>query len=252
VSSVFGRLLSAIEAEQPVAVAKVIAAPSGLGTQLLVPHNGPAEGDFAIPDLRPRVESEARELLARLALSQTRKYEPDVEVFFDVYLAPPTLLLFGAVHVGAALCRLASAIGFRVKVVDARGFFATKERFPDASEIAIAHADDYLAQHPIGPNTYVAVLSHDPKLDDPALFAAVNSPARYIGAVGSRKTHAERLQRLRERGVTDEQLRRIHGGPVGLDIGAVTPEEIALSILGQVVAAKNGQESPPISLKEPA
>jgi xanthine dehydrogenase accessory factor len=102
------------------------------------------------------------------------------------------------------------------------------------------HADDYLRGHPLGTNTYVAVLSHDPKLDDPALFGALQSEARFVGAIGSPKTQRERRERLKAAGLTDEQLNRLHG-PVGLDIGAQSPEEIGLAILAQMIAAKNGR-----------
>jgi xanthine dehydrogenase accessory factor len=130
--------------------------------------------------------------------------------------------------------------GFRVVVVDARGAWATKERFPTADEIHIMHADDYLKGHPLGNNAYVAVLSHDPKLDDPALFGALQSDARYVGAIGSGKTQRERRQRLIAAGLTEEQMNRLHG-PIGLDLGAQSPEEIGVSILAQMLAAKNSK-----------
>jgi len=132
---------------------------------------------------------------------------------------------------------------FRVVVVDARGVWATPERFPDADEIHVRHADDYLKEHPLGSNAYVAVLSHDPKLDDPALIGALPSRARFVGAIGSPKTQSARRERLAEAGLTQEQIGRLHG-PVGLDIGAQTPEEIAVAILGQMIAAKNGKLAP--------
>src|SRR5258708_12829486 len=102
------------------------------------------------------------------------------------------------------------------------------------------HADDYLKGHPLGSNAYVAVLSHDPKLDDPALFGALQSDARFVGAIGSPKTQRERRERLKAAGITDEQLSRLHG-PIGLDIGAQSPEEIAVPILPQIIPAQNGQ-----------
>jgi xanthine dehydrogenase accessory factor len=123
---------------------------------------------------------------------------------------------------------------------DARGVWATRERFPDADEIHVMHADDYLKEHPLGSNTYVAVLSHDPKLDDPALIGALPSRARYVGAVGSPTTQAGRRDRLAAAGLTDEQITRLHG-PIGLDIAAQTPEEIGVAILGQMILAKNGK-----------
>src|SRR5439155_24787809 len=118
-----------------------------------------------------------------------------LELFVESYPAPETLLIFGGVHVAVHLTRFAKLLGFRVKIVDARGLFATRERFPDADEIAVARAEDYLQTAALGPNTYVAVLTHDPKLDDPALLHFMRTPARYPGAVGSRKTNATRMER---------------------------------------------------------
>jgi xanthine dehydrogenase accessory factor len=133
--------------------------------------------------------------------------------------------------------------GFKVVVVDARGVWATPERFPDADEIHVMHADDYLTDHPLGSNAFVAVLSHDPKLDDPALIGALPSRARYVGAVGSPKTQTERRARLANAGLTEEQINRLHG-PIGLSISAQTPEEIAISILGEMIEAKNSKQAP--------
>src|SRR6185312_8866134 len=152
-------------------------------------------------------------------------------LFVDAYPAQPTIVIFGGVHTGVALAQLAKAIGvFRVVVVDARGAWATPERFSAADEIHVMHADDYLKGHPLHSNAYVAVLSHDPKLDDPALFGALQSDARFVGAIGSPKTQRERRERLAAAGLTQEQVERIHG-PIGLDIGAQSPEEIAVGIL---------------------
>jgi xanthine dehydrogenase accessory factor len=168
-----------------------------------------------------------------------------LRVFVDTYPAQPTIVIFGGVHIGVALAQLAKAAGgFRVVVVDARGVWATPERFPTADEIHIMHADNYLKEHPLGSNTYVAVLSHDPKLDDPALIGALQSRARFVGAIGSPKTQSARRERLAAAGLSDEQIGRLFG-PVGLDIGAQTPEEIGVAILGQMIAAKNGKLTAP-------
>jgi xanthine dehydrogenase accessory factor len=174
-----------------------------------------------------------------------------VTVFVDSYPAKPSILIFGAVHVGVALARLAKVSSdYRVVVIDARGQWATTERFPDVDEIHIQRADDYLAAHPIGGNTFVAVLSHDPKLDDPALIGALKSPARYVGAIGSPRTQAQRRERLKAAGLTDAQLERLHG-PIGLRINAQTPEEIALSILGEMIAVKNASPALAESRRDP-
>jgi xanthine dehydrogenase accessory factor len=168
-------------------------------------------------------------------------------VFVDTYPAQPTIVIFGGVHTGVALAQLAKSVGgFRVVVVDARGAWATPERFPSADEIHVMHADDYLKGHPLSSQSYVAVLSHDPKLDDPALLGALQSDARFIGAIGSPKTQRERRERLKAAGLTDEQVNRLYG-PIGLDIGAQSPEEIGVAILGQIIAAKNGKLPQPVA-----
>lgn len=242
-SELFSRLEGYVEAEEPVALAKVIQAPRELGSELLILEDGRTHGQFPFPALREQVVADARDLLRR-GQSQARSYQDpeagQIEIFFDVYPAPPTLHIFGGVHVGVMLCHLAKDFGFRVIVIDARGRFATRERFSEADDIIISHADDYLQNRKLGSSSYVAVLTHDPKLDDPALLFALQSGARYVGAIGSRKTNAARVQRLRKQGLTEDHLARLHGGPVGLDIGAQNPEEIALSILAQMIAAKNG------------
>jgi xanthine dehydrogenase accessory factor len=160
-------------------------------------------------------------------------------IFYDVYPSPDRLLIFGGVHIAVPLVELAKVLGFRVTVVDARGNFANAERFPRADEIVVAYADDYLENARLDLSTYVVVLTHDPKLDDPAIIHALKRPVRYIGAIGSRRTHAGRKERLLAAGMTEEQIATIHG-PIGLNIGARNPEQIALSILGEMVAAKNG------------
>ena len=202
-------------------------------------------------------ERVAREAIDQLRAGQPRQVRYDdapggpVRVFVDTYPAQPTIVIFGAVHIGVALAHLARATGgFRVVVVDARGVWATPERFPEADEIHVMHADDYLKAHPLGSNAYVAVLSHDPKLDDPALIGALQSPARFVGAIGSPKTQAARRERLQAAGLSEEQIGRLYG-PVGLDIGAQSPEEIGVSILGQMIAAKNGKLAAPQTAKRP-
>jgi xanthine dehydrogenase accessory factor len=238
----FGR---AFPTEKPVAFAFVIAGQrESTGKGLLAWEFGKHRGSLGLgDDFDERV---AQDAIAALAAGQPRQLRYDdapggpVRVFVDTYPAAPTILLFGGVHIGVALCHLAKAVGgWRVVVVDARGVWATPERFPEADEIHVQHADDYLSEHPIGSNAYVAVLSHDPKLDDPALIGALQSRARFVGAIGSPKTQAARRERLKAAGLTDQQIARLHG-PIGLDIEAQTPEEIAVAILGQMIAAKNG------------
>jgi xanthine dehydrogenase accessory factor len=240
----------AFPTEKPVAFAYVVDGPSQ-GSGLLAWEFGKHRGSVGQGEhFDDRVARDAMALLKDGRSGQLR-YEDAPEgptrLFVDAYPAQPTIVIFGGVHTGVALAQLAKATGgFRVVVVDARGAWAKPERFPMADEIHVMHADDYLKGHPLTSQSYVAVLSHDPKLDDPALFGALQSDARFVGAIGSPKTQRERRERLKAAGLTDEQLGRLYG-PVGLDIGAQSPEEIGLAILAQIVAAKNGKLPLPVS-----
>ncbi len=163
--------------------------------------------------------------------------------FLSVFNPPLDLAIIGAVHIAQPLARMASMASYGVRVIDPRTAFATKERFPDVTLIH-AWADEALAKVPLGPRSAIVALTHDPKLDDPALIAALNSNCFYVGALGSKKSHAGRLSRLKQNGFADEQLARIHG-PVGLDIGAKSPAEIAFSIMAEMtkeLRAGSGRE----------
>jgi xanthine dehydrogenase accessory factor len=234
----------AFSTEKPVAFAYVVDGPEQ-GSGMLAGESGDRRGSIGQGEaFDARVAKDALAQLREGRAGQLRyddAPEGPTRIFVDTYPAQPTIVIFGAVHIGVALAQLAKDVGgFRVVVVDARGAWATKERFPTADEIHIMHADDYLKGHPLGNNAYVAVLSHDPKLDDPALFGALQSDARYVGAIGSGKTQRERRQRLIAAGLTEEQMNRLHG-PIGLDLGAQSPEEIGVSILAQMLAAKNSK-----------
>jgi xanthine dehydrogenase accessory factor len=156
------------------------------------------------------------------------------------------LLIFGAVHVAQSVATFGKQLGFRVIVTDARAKLLTEERFPMADELIQGWPDDAIAQVPIDRNTYVVILTHDPKFDEPALMGTLGTDARYIGAVGSRKTSADRRVRLTEAGATDEQMARIHG-PIGLNIGASTPEEMAISILAEIIAVRHNRDAQPLT-----
>jgi xanthine dehydrogenase accessory factor len=162
------------------------------------------------------------------------------DVFADVYGPPPRLLVFGAVDTAEALCRSAKQLGWRTIVADARGRFATAERIPSADELLVAWPEDVLAQVQPDHATAVVVLTHDEKFDLPALTGTVATDAFYIGALGSRRNQEKRRERLREAGVSEVSLERIHG-PAGLDLGAHTPEETALSILAEILAVRAGR-----------
>ncbi|HXV61169.1 MAG TPA: XdhC family protein [Vicinamibacteria bacterium] len=160
-------------------------------------------------------------------------------VFHDVEAPPPVLVMVGGVHIARALCSLANTLGYRTIVIDPRGVFGNEERFSHAKELLTEWPDDALVEIGVTQSTAVVTLTHDPKLDDPALGVALKSPAFYVGALGSRKTNEKRRARLLQRGVTESELSRLHA-PIGLEIGSRTPEEIALSVMAEIVAARNG------------
>jgi xanthine dehydrogenase accessory factor len=161
----------------------------------------------------------------------------EIEIFIDVILPSPVLVIVGGTHISIALADLARILGFRTIIVDPRRSFGNQARFPNVDQLIKAWPDQALSDIGLNRSTAVATLTHDPKLDDPALIVALTSPAFYVGALGSKKTQARRRQRLLEAGLSEAQLDRLHG-PIGLDIHARTPEEIALSIMAEIVAAR--------------
>ncbi len=243
-------LREAIKAERPIARATIVAGLAGIdrtGASLVVPEAGAPIGTLDDPALDEGAATLARRRLARGESGTERLAAAgsEFEVFFAVYPAPPSLIVVGAGHIAIPLTRIARTLGYHVTVVDAREAFATRERFPEADQLLVEWPDEALGHIPLTPSTAVAVLTHDAKFDEPALKASLASPAGYVGAIGSRGTRRERDARLRAQGVTDEQLARLHG-PIGLDIGARTPEEIALAIMAEIVATRHERPSPPI------
>jgi len=226
----------------PVVVGTVIRG-TPLGAKMLILTDR-IEGTLGDQVLDTRIAGDARMLLDQ-ERSSTREYPLEggksIEVFLEVFPAPPVLLIVGAVHVAQSLCRFAKQLGFTVIVTDARAKLATPERFPEADRIVQAWPDDAIEELNIGKNTYVAILTHDPKFDEPALLSALQTHARYIGAVGSRGTNRDRRRRLLDAGVVPDQIARIHG-PIGLDIGAETPDEMAISILAEIIANRHGRD----------
>ncbi|HZA83219.1 MAG TPA: XdhC/CoxI family protein [Actinomycetes bacterium] len=231
-----------VRADRRGALITVVAGP-GLGAKLLVTPTA-VEGSLGDPALDEAATLVARELLGG---EEAAVRELDGrQLFFDVFAPQPRLLIVGAVDFAAALARLARFSGFKVTVVDARERFATTERIPDADEVVVAWPQEYLAANPPDDATYAAVLTHEPRFDDPTLTALLRSPVAYIGAMGSRRAHGERLERLREAGFGEDDIARI-SGPIGLDIGAASPEETAVSILAEVIAARHGRRGGPLS-----
>ena len=170
-------------------------------------------------------------------------------VFLEMFPAPQRLFIVGATHTAIPLCRLAKVLGFRVTVIDARSAYATAERFPDADELLLARPDEALAAACTAApsaSTSVVILTHDPKFDLPALTSALRAGVRYIGILGSRRTHERRKAELRQQGFTEADLARIRA-PIGLDLGARTPEEIALAILAEMLAVRYGRDGRPLT-----
>lgn len=210
------------------------------GAKLLVRDDGTTDGGLGNADL-DRAAVEAAEDLMWAERSELREVE-GVKLFVDVTAPAPRLVIFGAVDYADALCRLARAAGWRPFVCDPRSQFATRDRFPEAEDVLAAWPEDALARlGGIDRATYIAVLTHDPKLDDAALTLALRSEAPYVGAMGSRRAQAHRRERLLAAGIEEELLERI-AAPIGLDLGAVTSEETALSIMSEVVAVRNRRE----------
>ena len=234
----------------------------GVGAKLLVvppPVGGGGVGGS--PEAEPTVigtigDAELDRVLVRDALAAlergitvTRHYGPrgearreDVSVFIESFTVPPTLVIFGAVDFTAALAAAGKLVGFRVVVCDARPVFATPRRFPAADEVVVDWPDRYLDRiaSGLGPRDAICVLTHDTKFDVPAVLAALQTRAGYIGAMGSRRTHEERWKRLVEAGADEAALRARLLSPIGLDIGARTPEETAVAICAEIIAARAG------------
>ncbi|HEY7908443.1 MAG TPA: XdhC/CoxI family protein [Thermomicrobiales bacterium] len=238
----FLRALEAtIAARRPVATATVMDGPL-VGAKLLVDGDGAtiagSSGDASADGAIARVaadmlrERKTEERGVTLAGSEAR-------VFVESYLPPPSLVVIGAAHIAIPLTEMAQNLGFDVTLIDAREWFLTEERFPHVARRILAWPDKGLAQVSLDTETYLVILSHDPKFERPALKYALPFPLRYIGAIGSRKTHADRIATLRAEGVSEDDLARIHA-PIGLDIGAVTPEEVAVSILAEMLAVRSG------------
>jgi xanthine dehydrogenase accessory factor len=235
-------LLGCLEARRPFLLARVLEEGEGQGAGtiwLLAEGMGPPKTSGA--DLPETLHSLLRKWLAsRSSGVQTVQVAGGrMELFFHTVLPPPTLVIIGGVHIARALAAQAKTLGYRVVLVDPRRAFARRERFPQVDELLNEWPDKALATIGLTPDTAVAVLTHDPKVDDAALRVALPSPAFYVGALGSRKTQAARRERLAAAGVDPQSLARLRG-PIGLPLGGRVPEEIALSILAEMVAVRAG------------
>ena len=235
---------------RPAALATLLSG-EGAGSKLAILVDGTV-GGLGTELLDHNVERESRGFLEE-GVSRIRCYGAEGEVMGDelgvciqAFQTRPEMTIYGAIDYSAALARLAAELGYRVTICDARPAFAAGRRFADVAEVVVDWPDRDLAQRRLGPRDAVLVFTHDPKFDQPALLAALRSDAGYVGALGSRRTQAQRVERLRAAGIGEEDLRRLHA-PCGLDLGARTPEETAVSILAEVVAARTGRGGEPLS-----
>ena len=229
----FEEVRSALENDTQSVIATVIRGPDEyLGRELLIRENSHFTGwlgnswDEGVLDLASKVSSQG--VSQRIALNE------DVEIFFETISPPPILIMVGGVHIAVVLASLAKTLGYRTIIIDPRKAWGNKERFPNVDQLIQVWPDEAFGQIEITSSTAIATLTHDPKLDDPALKCALSSSAFYVGALGSMSTQAKRRERLLREGLTESQLDRLHG-PIGLDINAQTPEEIALAIMAEVV-----------------
>jgi xanthine dehydrogenase accessory factor len=233
-----------IRAGRPVAVATVVAGADRLGGHLVVRPDsvsgrlGSSRLDAAVRDDARGLLEQGRTAVVRYGADGERRLD-DISVFVSSYAPRPRMIVFGAIDFAAAVARVGSFLGYRVTVCDARPTFATARRFPDADEVVVEWPHRYLAATTVDERTVITVLTHDPKFDVPLLEVALRLPVAYVGAMGSRRTNDDRLRKLRELGLTDEQLARLHA-PIGLDLGARTPEETAVSIAAELIGQRWG------------
>lgn len=216
----------------PVATITALGGPQRGQRELLSPHPGQIFG--------ATLQQQARDMLGRQHSALSGAH------FIRSYSGPEHLVIFGSNAFAAALCRLAKITGYRVTICDARATFTTPERFPDADDIVVQQPHKYLAELEVNQRTILCALTHDPKFDDPLLSAALRTPAQFIGAMGSRHTSQQRFTRLRHLGVSEADLARLHA-PLGLDLGAHTPTETAVSMLAEIISARRGGSNRPLN-----
>jgi len=238
-------VVEGIEADRPVALATLLDG-AAAGAQMAVTPDGTV-GSLGLGSLLDdNVAREARGFLDE-GRSTVRRYGAggetigsELRVAIHAFATRPRMVIFGAIDFSAALAAMATQIGYRVTIVDARPAFAQSPRFHEHAEVVVSWPDAYLADQALGPRDAVLVFTHDSKFDKPALIGALRTGAGYIGALGSRRTHADRQQRLREAGVPEADLARI-SSPCGLDVGARTPSETAVAVLGEILALRSGR-----------
>jgi xanthine dehydrogenase accessory factor len=243
---------AAIREGVPVAVVTVIAGPGTIGARRVIWTDRATGTLGAGARLDGAVDDDVRGMLAQ-GLTGVRHYGEhgerrldDLSVFVHSFAPPPRMLVFGAIDFAAAVARAGKFLGYHVTVCDARPVFATHARFPDADEVVVEWPHRFLARTPVDQRTVICVLTHDPKFDVPLLEVALRTPASYIGAMGSRRTHDDRLARLREVGLTEAELARLRS-PIGLDLGSRTPEETAVSVAAELIQLRWGGTGQPLT-----
>lgn len=244
--AVFDLVRKNLETGRAVVLASIIGPDSLFGNQALFSEEGILSGEPGV------FGTEAFQALVKeafttgnpqrtvIAAGAAGKRVEQAEVFIDGILPPPTLIIVGGAHISIALASIARAVGYRTVVVDPRRAFGSAERFPHVDRLIQSWPQEALEQIQLNRNTAVVLLTHDPKIDDPALKTILESPVFYIGALGSKRTQADRRARLLAEGIPPELLDRIYG-PIGLDLGAKTPEEIALAIMAEIVSVRRGK-----------
>lgn len=244
--------VAAADAERrPAAVATVIAGAADLGSRVVLREDevwGTVSDPglaHSVTELADGLRSQGRNGVLHLGAHGEHRME-EVTVFVESFAPSPEMIVFGAIDFAAAVVRVGKFLGYHVTLCDARAVFATSKRFPDADEIVVQWPHDYLANREVDERTVLCVLTHDPKFDVPLLVEALGTRAGYIGAMGSRRTHEDRTARLREEGVSEEDLARL-SSPIGLDLGGRTPEETAIAIAGEIIARHRGGTGMPLA-----
>lgn len=246
-TTIYEALKDRLHQEKGAALATVVRGTEHVGAKLLIMPDKSTQGTVGDAALDALVIEDAEKVIWNGdAATHTYTVESatgtrSFDIFIEGFPPPPTLIIVGAGHIAIPLTTFAKTLNYRVIVVDARATFATPERFPHVDELIVEWPDEVLEKIGLNPSTSVAVLTHDPKFDEPTLKVVLAHQVRYVGAVGSRKTKLERDERLKQQGITDEQIKRIHG-PIGLNIGAASPEEMALAIMAEIVATRYGKD----------
>ena len=237
---ILNALLEAVQSGEPAVLATITRGPElEVGKQFLFAREREAVVENAEAALVAQLQAQAQKLLGQERTETLR--EGEREIFIESFCPRPKLVIVGAVHIAIPLVTFAKELGFKVILIDPRRAFAAPERFPHVDELLARWPEAALAEAGLDASTCLVVLTHDPKLDDPAVKIALQHAPAYIGVLGSRKTHEKRLQRLRAAGVAEEHLARLHA-PIGLAIGALSPAEIALSIMAEIIAVRRGAQ----------